>query len=177
MSTEYTSNFGKKGAKIGDTFFVRKPQRWVAGSGLGYQPQPITDTQTPITVSEIANVHFEFDSVERTLSLDFIQERYAKPAAIAIANKINAEAAKFIAQNTYNTVGVPGTAPTSLATYLKAEDLLVAQGVPQNELLTMIINRKMSSAYISAAGIAGLYNDQNIIGGQTKVRGTAPVRK
>lgn len=151
-----------------DTYFVRRPQRFQVTKGLAYQPQPLSDTQVPITVSEVAGVHFEFDSVERTLSLDFIQDRYAKPAAIALANQINMEAARFIALNTFNAVGTPGTPITTLSNYLAAEDLLVAQGCPQNEELVAIINRKMSSAYIGSANISGLFNSQEIVGAQMR---------
>lgn len=164
MSKAYTDQFGKKGAKAGDTFYVRKPQRFTTTSGLAYSQQGLTDTQTPLTVNQVTGVHFQFDSQERTLSLDFINERYAKPAAIALANAINSQAAAYIAKNTFNAVGTPGTTPTSMATYLAAEDLMVAQGVPQNESLTAIINRKMSSAFINASST--LFNNQNIIGKQ-----------
>lgn len=153
MSNDYTSEFGNQTRKIGDTFLVRKPQRFQVTDGLLYQPQPIANTQTPITVDQVAGVHFEFDVVEKTLSLDYINEKYAKPAAIAMANEINARAAKFIALNTFNNVGTPGTVPTAMLTYLGAGSKLIEQGLPKNaeKDLTMIINRKMSDAYVDAS--------------------------
>lgn len=166
MSTEYASTFAKKGNKQGDTLQVRKPQRFIPTDGLAYQPQPISNTQTPITVDQVTGVHFEFDSVERTLSLDDINERYAKPAAIALADNINARAAKYIAINTWNQVGTPGVVPTAMLTYLAAGDKLVEMGVPDNEDLAMIINRKMSSTYVDAS--KALFNATSVIGGQQK---------
>ncbi|MGH7238602.1 MAG: P22 phage major capsid protein family protein [Candidatus Saccharimonadales bacterium] len=166
MSTAYTANFGQNGNKIGDSFQIRKPQRFEVTSGMTYSQQALTDQSTTITVNDVAGVHFQFDSKERTLSLDFINDRYAKPAAIALANYINSQAAQFIAQNTWNMVGTPGTSPTDLATYLQAEDLLVAQGCPQNEQLTAIINRQMSSAFIGSSTITGMFNSQDILSQQ-----------
>src|SRR5690242_17213997 len=150
MSTAYTSQFGQKGSKIGASYDVRRPQRFtVTRDTLTYTASPLSDRKTTITVDKLAQVAFDFDSKERTLSLDFINERYAKPAAIAIANDINARAAEYIVKNTFNMVGTPGTTPNTLEPYLLAEDLMVAQGVPQNEQLTAIINRKMSSAFVA----------------------------
>lgn len=166
MSTDYSKTFGMKGAKQGDTLMVRKPQRFIGTDGLAYNPEPLQDTETPIKVDRVAGVHFEFDSVERTLSLDFIQQRYAKPAAISLANKINAQAARFIAQNTFNAVGTPGVVPTSMLTYLNAGDKLIQYGLAANEDLACIINRKMSSTYVDAS--KALYNATTVIGGQMK---------
>lgn len=148
MSKEYSKEFAKNGAKVGDNVSVKKPQRFIATNGLLYQPQPLTNIKTTVQVGDVTNVHFEWDSIEKTLSLDDIQENYAKPAAIALAHTINANAAQFAAQNTFNFVGTPGTTPTAIDTYLKAGDLLVEQGLPAEEELTCIINRKMSSQFV-----------------------------
>lgn len=148
MSKEYSKEFGKNGAKIGDSINVNKPQRYQVTSGLAYQPQPLTNVKTTVTVDQVTGVHFEWDSIERTLSLDDIQERYAKPAAIAIAHDTNAKAAQYCAQNTFNAVGTPGTTPTAIDTYLGAGDKLVELGLPPEEELHCIVNRKMSSQYV-----------------------------
>lgn len=148
MSKEYSKEFGKNGAKIGDSISVNKPQRYQVTSGLAYQPQPLTNVKTTVTVDQVTGVHFEWDSIERTLSLDDIQERYAKPAAIAIAHDTNAKAAQYCAQNTFNAVGTPGTTPTAIDTYLGAGDKLVELGLPPEEELHCIVNRKMSSQYV-----------------------------
>jgi hypothetical protein len=148
MSKEYSKEFARNGAKIGDAISVNKPQRFQATTGLVYQPQPLTNVKTTVQVGDVTNVHFEWDSIEKTLSLDDIQERYAKPAAIALAHSINANAAQFCAQNTFNVVGTPGTTPTAIDTYLAAGDKLVELGLPAEEELTCIINRKMSSQFV-----------------------------
>jgi hypothetical protein len=154
MSKDYNKEFAK--AKVGDTVSVRKPQRFTATTGLLYQPQPLTNIKTNITVGDVTGVHFEWDGVEKTLSIDDAQEKYFKPAAIAIAHQINANAAQFVAQNTYNAVGVPGTTPSTVATYLAAGDKIVELGLPPEEDLACIINRKFSSSYV--VGQSTLFN-------------------
>lgn len=164
MSKDYSSQFGNKAQKIGDTLYVRRPQRFLVTDGLGYQPQPIANTQVPITVSTVKGVHFEWDSVERTLSLTELNELYAKPAALAMASVINNLAATYIGQNTANLVGTPGTAPTTMLTYLSAADKLIALGLPEQEKLCAIISRKMGSTYINA--VAATFNPASVIGNQ-----------
>jgi hypothetical protein len=166
MTKQYSKEFGKAGAKIGDSVSVKKPQRFQATTGLLYQPQSLTNIKTTITVNDVTGVHFEWDSVERTLSLDEIQESYAKPAAIALAHNINGRAAQFVAQNTFNAVGSPGTTPTLLDTYLAAGDKIVQLGLPPQEELTCIINRKMSSQFV--IGQKSLFNPAGTIGALIK---------
>lgn len=164
MSKDYSSEFGMKTQKIGDTLYVRRPQRFQVTDGLGYQPQPISNTQTAIKVDQVKGVHFEWDSVERTLSLNELNELYAKPAALAMASVINNLAATYIGQNTANLVGTPGTTPTSMLTYLSAADKLIALGLPEQEQLSAIISRKMSSTYVNA--VSAVFNPASVIGGQ-----------
>lgn len=171
MSKEYSKEFAKAGAKVGDTISVFKPQRFQATTGLLYQPQPLTNIKTTVTVGDVTNVHFEWDSIEKTLSLDDIQEKYAKPAAIALAHQINANAAQFVAQNTFNAVGTPGTTPTVIDTYLAAGDKIVQLGLPPNEELTCIVNRKFSSQFV--IGNKTLFNPAGMISGMIQKGGIA----
>lgn len=160
MTKEYNKEF--IGKHVGDTVSVRKPQIFTATTGLLFQPQSLTNIKTNITVGDVTGVHFEWDGVEKTLSIDEAQEKYFKPAAIAMAHRINANAAQYCAQNTYNAVGTPGTTPTLVDTYLAAGDKIVELGLPPEEDLTMIVNRKFSSQYV--IGQKALYNEAGTIG-------------
>lgn len=164
MSTDVSAEFAKRGNKIGSTVQVRRPYRFEAKSGLVYQPQPIVDQAMTVTLTRVAQVSYDWDSVEKTLDIRDVDRLYAVPAAIALSSKINAEAATYIAQNTANSVGTPGTVPTTAASYLAAADLIIAQGLPQGEELSLIINRRMSSAWVEAN--KSLFNPQTTIGKQ-----------
>jgi hypothetical protein len=156
MTKEYSAAFAKANAKIGDTISVKKPQRFQATRGLLYQPQPLANTKVSITVGDVTGVHFEWDGVEKTLAIEDAQENYFKPAAIALSHQVNADAAQFCAQNTYNAVGTPGITPSTVATYLSAGDKIVQLGLPPQEDLTCIVNRKFSSSYV--VGQSTLFN-------------------
>jgi hypothetical protein len=148
MSKQYSKEYGKEPGKVGGTISVKKPQRFEVTEGLTYQPQPLNQQKVNITVGDVTGVHFDWDSVEATLDIEDAQENFFKPAAIALAHKINSKAAKYIAQNTFNAVGTAGTVPDSINTYLSAGDKIVELGLPPQEELTCVINRKMSSKYV-----------------------------
>lgn len=163
VSTEFGkgSNYGHKpGAKVK----VKRPYRFEVKKGLAYQPQPIIDTELEVAVSQVAQIGYDWDSIEKTLSLREAMELYAKPAATELASAINGEAATFCAQNAMHSAGTPGTAPTNQQTYLTAGDRLVQSGLPENEPVTLIVNRTMSSAFVN--GTAVLYNPSGTIAKQ-----------
>ncbi len=164
MTSSIKDEFGKKSYKVGDTVQVRKPYRFVGGNGLAWDPEALVDQVTSITVNQVPHVHFQWDSVERTLDIREAMNLYTRPVAMAMANKINAQAATYAADNCLNSAGTPGTAPTSEATYLAAGDILVELGLPEGEELKLIINRRMSTAFVS--GTKALYNDIGAISKQ-----------
>jgi hypothetical protein len=174
MSTEYTKEFGNKAQKIGATFNVRKPQRFEGTTNIAYTPESLKNIYTPVTVDKTFGVHFEWSTIEKTLSIQDAQEKYFKPAALRIAHYINQQSAQFAFYNTFNTVGTPGvtpgaasaTVPELLAVYMGAGDKLVAQGLPENEPLTCIVSRKMSSVFVGK--VSSLFTPTELIGGQYK---------
>lgn len=164
MSTEVTPEFAKPNYKVGDAVQVRKPYRFVPGSGIGWDPQAIVDQVTPISVRQISKVHFIWDTVERTLSLRTAMKLYTRPVAMALGSGINAAAATFAANNALSSVGTPGSVPTSEATYMAAGDRLVELGLPDEEKVTLIVNRRMSTAFVG--GTKTLFNPAGTISQQ-----------
>jgi coat protein Gp5 len=165
LSPEYSSNFGNEGAQVGNTVKVKKPWRpTVTKNSLTYASQDVSQQSLNVTVNQTASIYYGFDSFEKTLSLQDIMKNYADPAATMLAATINSDAAAYVAKNTFNAVGTPGTVPTAMSTYLSAADKLVQLGLPEGEALNLVLNRKMSSAYLDAN--KALFNGQSIIGKQ-----------
>ncbi len=164
MSKAITKEFAKPSYKVGDTVQVRKPYRFTGGPGMDFTPEPLVDQVTPITVSTIKHVHFAWELPQYTLDIREAMELYADPAGLALANQWNAEAATFAADNALNSVGTPGTAPNTISTYLAAGDVLNELGLPNDQDLSLIVNRRMSSSYI--AGVQGSFNPAAKIGAQ-----------
>ena len=174
LTKEYTKEFGNKAQKIGATFQVRKPQRFEGTTNIQYTPEPLKNIFTTVTVDKPFGIHFEWGSIEKTLSIQDAQEKYFKPAALRIAHYANQKAAEFAYFNSFNTVGIPGetpgsgssTVPDLLGVYMGAGDKLVAQGLPEGEPLTCIISRKMSSVFVGR--VSSLFTPTELIGGQYK---------
>jgi hypothetical protein len=153
MSTEVTKEFMNKAMKIGETVQVRRPYRFVVTPGLAWQPQPLQDTLMTVKVDRPLQIGFQWDSIEKTLSLRDANELYAEPAADAMSATVNSQSARFCAQNTANYAGVPGTAPNDPATWLKPGDMIMEQGLPPNQRLAAIVNRRIQTAYITARSV------------------------
>lgn len=142
------SEFGKKGGKIGDTFYMRKPQRFIGRDGQAYQPEGLSDTQVPITINQQSGVDFEFSTAEKYLSIDDFRRRYLEKAGISIANKLDLRGAQMAVQNTANMVGTVGVTPglsgsDSFQIYSDAGRLLVEGGFQKNSGdLTLAITAK-----------------------------------
>ena len=162
----YEDEFGKAGAKIGSTLMVRKPQRMIAGDGPGYDPQPLSDTETPVVCDIYKKVHFEFSSTEKTLSLDKFSERYLHPSGIALANQLDYQAGQAMALNTAQFIGTPGTTPTSNTTYTGANAILRRSGFPAGPLTNIVINSDASVQLIDT--LKTLFNPQKTIGRQNE---------
>jgi hypothetical protein len=156
MSPAITPEFAKKTYKVGDKVQYYKPYRFVGGEGIAWDPEPIVDQVGEATVRQIAKVHYQFGSVERTLDVREAMRLYTSPVKRTLAAKINNRSAIFAANNALNSVGTPGTAPTSEATYLAAGDILCELGLPEGEKVKLFINRKMSTAFVS--GVKSLNN-------------------
>lgn len=129
------SEFGKKGGKIGDTFYMRKPQRFIGRDGQAYSPEGLSDTQVPITINQQSGVDFEFSTAEKYLSIDDFKSRYLDKAAQSIANKLDLRCAQMAVQNTANLVGTVGVTPglsssDAFLIYSQAGQILQEGGFP-----------------------------------------------
>lgn len=164
LSNRWDDQFGQPGHKIGSTLMIRKPPRFIGTTSSAYTPEAITDTQVPLTLNLPIGVHLEFTDIERKLSLDDFSRRVITPAAIAIGNIFDAYVLQFMAQNTWNNVGTPGTTPTttSVLTYAQAGQKIQEAGAPQDDRLHMLISPAMRVNYFD--NTKALYNDQTTLG-------------
>ena len=149
--------FGKKGGKINDTIFVRKPPRAIARDGQAYQPQAMIDTEVPITINQQSGIDFEFSTSEKFLSLDDFQDRYLDPYMTALSNLLDFRAANTMMINTANLVGVAGTTPglggtDAFQTYSQASQKLDEMGFPLDKAQfrkarNLVINSAMRTGW------------------------------
>lgn len=117
--------------KVGDTVTYRKPIRFTAVDGPVLTVQDVTENYDTVVINKRKHVGWEFNSKDLTLSIEEFAERYVRPAAITLANQIDADGAALY-KNVYNSVGTAGTAPV-FATLLNARQKQNEFSNPMND--------------------------------------------
>jgi len=113
VNTQYSDQFARDGAKIGDSISVRKPPRYVGRTGPLLQVESSVETTTPLTLNQ-SGVDLSFSTKDLTLSIDDFKQRFIMPAMATVAANIE-QAGVLQYKNIYNVTGTPGTLPTSVA--------------------------------------------------------------
>lgn len=116
----YDDQYRQAGAKVGNTVLARIPTPLSVRRGQAWAPQNLLDQTKPLTLSYQSGVDFEWSSAQATTEIDKVRERYVNPAADAIASDADAQGMQDVYTAVWNTVGTPGTTPTTKLTYLQA---------------------------------------------------------
>lgn len=156
FNTDYNNEFTKE-FTVGETVRIPLPKLFLITDGFGYQPQPIIDRHTTVTVDQAFGVHFEWDSAEQALKLPRGEEKISrlilKPAMARIRQEIDSRCAKFAYQNTPNAVGTLGTDPTTFdAVYGAAGQRLAELACPPGDLGMIVapsVARSLRAAAVS----------------------------
>lgn len=141
----YDDSFGVDGAKIGDTVNVRRPARFVGTSGPNLSVEDFYQSSVPVVVGDTTkygdqfHVDTSFTTKDLRLSLGSFSDNVVKPAVAAIANKVDYTGLSMAKNSTANIVGVAGTPPTSLLTYLTAGAFLDAEAAPRDGNRAVVI--------------------------------------
>jgi hypothetical protein len=160
VNRDYDDQYRQAGAKVGYTVKARLPQRFRTVKGQALVVQSITDTYVPITITDQAQIGIAFGSAEQTMQVDMYRERYIKPAVAQIANTVDLDGLVRCYPEVYNSVGAPGTVPTSNQTYLDAGVLLSNGAAPMDGRVAMLDAK--SQAAIANANFAA-FNPQKYI--------------
>lgn len=150
VAHEYDDEFGKKGAKIGDTLKLRDAVKFTAGTGAVITPEDVTESYKTLTLDTQKHVAFQFNSKELTLDIDRFSERYLKSAAVTLANAVDVAGLTMAYQATPNAVGTPGTVPTALLTYFQAGEKLDLFSCPMDGDRSLVYNPKMQTNILDA---------------------------
>jgi hypothetical protein len=107
-------------------------------------PEDIREQMVPITVNRLWGQDLLVSDQDLTLTIDRFGERYIEGGVETIANMIDGEGLdQYI--YVFNMAGTPGTIPTTLDTYATAGTVLQDNGVPQNKMLSLVINPRMQA--------------------------------
>jgi hypothetical protein len=89
VNREYSSQFSNDGAKIGQSYSLRKPPRFLGRSGEALQVEGANEQFTTITLDQLDGCDFSFSTTDLTLSIDDFADRFLVPALATVANKID----------------------------------------------------------------------------------------
>ena len=188
---DYSSEF----TKVGSTIRVRRPVKFTVRTGAVANMQDVQEATVAVSMDRQIGVDFNFTSVDMTLTVEEWGERYAKPAMIQLANKIDRDLHSLYS-SVWNWVGTPGQTINSVTDYLLAPQRLEEGAVPNplmgtlspadgfglaGGLATNIFNSEITRQAIEDAKIPSIggvetYRTQNVATHTTGTRtGGTPV--
>lgn len=155
VNKDYNDQFAKNGAKIGATVNVRKPGRFIGTTGPALNVEDFNETSIPVTLTTQFHVDTQFTTQDLALSMDMFSSRVLKPCIAAIANRIDRDGLVMAKNSTANIVGVAGTPPTGLITYLTAGAYLDSEGAPRDGTRCMVVEPFTSAVIVDS--LKGLF--------------------
>ncbi len=120
-------------AKQGDTVQVRKPVNYVARDfdpEAGIQTQELEEGSVEVKLDKIASVDIEVSALDAALNFDSVERLFIEPAAIALAEKLNADGLALY-RDIAATVGEAGKTPADLTDLAAVRGALNDALVPQ----------------------------------------------
>lgn len=138
VNRDYDDQYFQSGAKVGYTVNARLPQRFTVTEGQALQLQNLNNQTVPISLTHQKNIAFGWSTADRTMLIEDVRDRYVNPAGEALANIVDWDGLQTVTKDVWNSVGVPGTTPSTNLTYLQAGAKLSKQAVPANGRIALL---------------------------------------
>lgn len=164
VNRQYDDSFAVEGAKIGSTLRIRLPDRALVTDGAALQVQDDNEQYTTLTVSSQKHIGINFTSAELTMQLDDFAERVLKPRISQLASSVDADVANAY-KTIGNTVGTPGTTPSTSLVLLQAQQKLNENAAVMSPRYATV-NPAANAGLVE--GMKGLFNPTNTISRQFK---------
>lgn len=168
VRNEYRSDFEERGAKKGDTIFVRRPAQFRVRTGAGMEIQDVHEDKVAVTLPEQKGVDFEFSARELTLDIDKggseYSKRFIRPAGSALASDFDATGLAKAAMVAGSTI-ISGSTDTDAQLYKKfldAKGLLNKFLAPKNPMERMAFVGSDVENRLTE-NVKQLYNNANAI--------------
>src|ERR1700730_5064783 len=137
VARDWDDQFGKRGAKIGDTINLRLPVRFMPTAGQGLQLQDLNETSVPLVLTTQYQRAFEVISADLELNIDDFAERFVSPAMMSLANQVDYDGLGQFA-NVYNELGTPGTPPSTADNALAVGQRLNEEAAPVDDRVVIM---------------------------------------
>lgn len=156
----YADEFARSGAKIGSVLNIRKPPKYIGRTGRTCSVEDVVETSVPLSLTTQFGVDMSFTSAEMALSIDDFSDRILKPAIAVVANKIDRDLLSLYT-TVPNVVGVIGTIPNALLTYLMAGVALDDNMAPRDNNRAIVVNPIQQATIVDA--LKGLFQSASQI--------------
>ena len=123
VNRQYDSAFAVEGAKIGSTIRIRKPDRALVTTGAALTVQDENQQYTSLTLATQKHIGVNFTTAELTMQLSDFADLILKPRISQLAASIDADVANAY-KSIYQSVGTPGTVPSTSLVLLQAQQKL-----------------------------------------------------
>ena len=164
VNRQYDDSFAVEGAKIGSTLRIRLPDRALVTDGAALQVQDDNEQFTTLTVSSQKHIGVNFTSAELTMQLDDFAERVLKPRVSQLASSVDADVANAY-KSIGNTVGTPGTTPSTSLVLLQAQQKLNENAAVMSPRYATV-NPAANAGLVE--GMKGLFNPTDTVSRQFK---------
>lgn len=162
VNRQYDDSFAVEGAKIGSTLRIRKPDRALVTDGAALQVQDENQQYTTLTVSSQKHIGVNFTSAELTMQLDDFAELILKPRVSQLAASVDADVANAY-KSIANSVGTPGTTPSTSLVLLQAQQKLNEFATPMSPRYATV-NPAANAGLVE--GMKGFFNPTGTISKQ-----------
>lgn len=164
MSTtrSYDEEFGRRGAKVGNSIQIRKPNEYTVRTGRAINVQDQDEESVTLTVSTQKGVDMYFTSAELTMDIDRFSERYIEPAVTRLVSNIESDYITNIYKDIYQQADNVGAALTMAKLLLAKKRLTDALCPSDGRNLSM--NTQASADIVDA--LKGLFQDSTQIAKQ-----------
>lgn len=131
VSRQYSAEYARQGAKIGNTVKAKRYPEFVARRGRVAVMQDVLEGEVPIKLDIQTGVDYKFTSIEDALSVDsLLMSKSLDSAMSTIAQDVDSEIALRAAQGTYSWAGTPGQLIDSATDFFQGPARLANMSVP-----------------------------------------------
>lgn len=162
VERQYSGEFAKTGAKIGNTVNIRRPPRYIGTYGPPLNVEDTYESYVPVVLNYQFHVDVQFTAQDLALSMDMFKKRILKPQIAAVANRVDNDTSQYAYQNTQFFSGIFGTLPATYKIFSDARAILAGQACPADGEKNCILEPYSMSAAVD--GVKGLFNPQAQLG-------------
>jgi hypothetical protein len=151
------------GQKRGSTLRIRLPNQYTVRETWALNAQDQSEASVSLVIGQIRGVDMNFSDADLALDISEFSRRFIQPAMSVLATKIDWYCYGKAVEATYNLVGTAGTTPSSVATWMAANQKLNESVAPMSPRIA-VVNPAAEASTID--GLKSLFNNSSEIGKQ-----------